>query len=180
MHPAAFLYVARSLIGSDPSGAAVLEVGSYDVNSTAQNLSVRALCAKAARYHGIDTRKGPGVDEKADAADYDGKGAFDLVISTETMEHMPDPAALIACAHRALKPGGRLILTAAGAGRPPHDSDGEPLRGTEPYTNIEAAALAGWLQDWADVVIEVNEQAHDIYATAMKPAEAAPSSKRRA
>jgi len=39
-------------------------------------------------------------------------GAFDTVLSTQTLEHVPDPAFYIAEAARVLKPGGRLVLTA--------------------------------------------------------------------
>jgi len=39
-------------------------------------------------------------------------GTFDTVLSTQTLEHVPDPAFYIAEAARVLKPGGRLILTA--------------------------------------------------------------------
>lgn len=169
MHPAAFAFVSRALIGETVKGAHILEIGAYDVNGTEQGLSVRTLLDAAARYHGIDVRDGPGVDEVIGAAGYDGDNAFDLVISTETLEHMPDPAALFQCAWRGLKPGGRLILTAAGPGRPPHDCDGEPWDGSEPYANIEPEQLKGYLAGWADVRIEENATAHDIYATATKP-----------
>ena len=39
-------------------------------------------------------------------------GAFDTVLSTQTLEHVPDPSFYLAEAARVLKPGGRLILTA--------------------------------------------------------------------
>ncbi len=48
---------------------------------------------------------------------YDGQhlpfdaGAFDTVISTEVLEHTPDPAGLVAEMARVLKPGGTVILT---------------------------------------------------------------------
>ena len=49
---------------------------------------------------------------------YDGKRlpfeaqSFDTVVSTEVLEHTPDPAALVAEMVRVLRPGGTLILTA--------------------------------------------------------------------
>jgi SAM-dependent methyltransferase len=61
---------------------------------------------------------------------YDGKllpfeaGTFDTVISTEVLEHTPEPAALVAEMARVLRPGGTLILTTPFAFRlheEPHD-----------------------------------------------------------
>jgi len=48
----------------------------------------------------------------------------DVVVSTETLEHVPDPQVYLAQAFRCLKPGGRLILTVPFAARwhfIPHD-----------------------------------------------------------
>lgn len=41
-----------------------------------------------------------------------GSAAFDVVLSTQVLEHVPTPATLILEASRVLKPGGHLILTA--------------------------------------------------------------------
>jgi SAM-dependent methyltransferase len=51
-------------------------------------------------------------------------GQADLVLCTEVLEHVLDPRALLAEAHRALRPGGRLLLTVPFAARwhfVPHD-----------------------------------------------------------
>lgn len=165
MHPAAYEFVKHALAGIDLAGVAVVEFGSYDVNNTAQGLSVRALCAEAAAYVGVDARPGPGVDVVSRAQDYRPKPRADLVICTEVLEHDPDPPGVIAAARRALKPGGVLILTAAGEGRMPHGCDGGPV-GDEPYANITRADLEAWLDGWQDVTITENRAAGDIYATA--------------
>lgn len=41
-------------------------------------------------------------------------GRFDLVLSTQVLEHVPDPAAYLAEARRILKPGGWLVLSTHG------------------------------------------------------------------
>lgn len=41
-----------------------------------------------------------------------GDGVFDAVLSTQVLEHVADPSAMLAEAARVLKPGGRLILSA--------------------------------------------------------------------
>lgn len=168
MHHAAYQFVAGVLSRHSADGLSVLEIGSLDVNATIQGLSIRQLCAAAASYTGLDVRPGPGVDIAADCADYDGKQQYDAVIATEVMEHMAKPEQLIACAWRALRPGGRLIVTAAGPGRQPHGVDGGAV-GDEAYQNIEPNDLKKWLAKWTDVQVSENKAAHDVYATATKP-----------
>jgi SAM-dependent methyltransferase len=161
MHVAAYEFV-QSVAPVDPG--AVLEIGSYIVNG-----SVRPLFDSATSYVGTDVRGGPGVDVVTDCADYDGAGVFDTVVSTEVMEHMRHPQELIECAARALKPGGLLILTAAGPRRPHHGVDGGDVS-NEHYGNITPEALKEMLSGWKNVKILHNDVAHDVYATAVKKA----------
>ncbi len=51
-------------------------------------------------------------------------GSVDVVLCTETLEHVPEPSVFLSEAYRCLKPGGRLILTVPFAARwhyIPHD-----------------------------------------------------------
>src|SRR5262245_60753025 len=102
MHPPAFAYATKALAAEGVKGKSILEIGSLDVNSTEQGLSLRTFCDSAALYHGIDEQDGPGVDNVMGAADYDGEGAFDIAISTEALEHTPEPREILECAWRAL------------------------------------------------------------------------------
>lgn len=163
MHPEAYGFVesvSRNLV---KPGLRVLEIGSLDVNGSA-----RALFSEADRYYGIDRENGRGVDQVIDAREYDGMGKFDVVITTETLEHDSEPEKIIECAARALKPGGLLIITAAGPDRTPHNTDGTPWDGAQHYKNIEPDLLKKWLADWDHVNIVENPVARDIYATAYK------------
>ena len=167
MHSSAFEFVRRAI--GRKTFERVLDIGSLDVNSTAQGLHPRELLGTA-KYYGIDAREGQGVDKAVAAADYDGKEKYDLVISTETAEHTPDPREILDCAWRALTPGGLLILTAAGPGRQPHGVDGGDV-GNEWYQNVGPQELAGWLEagGWQSVYVEHNTSAGDVYASARKP-----------
>lgn len=176
MHDAAFQFVARVRAGLDV--ARVLELGAYIVNG-----SVRPLFAGCG-YVGVDTRPGPGVDIVADAETFDGGGAYDCVVTTEMLEHTPNPAAVIAAARRSLAPGGWLILTAAGPERAPHSCDGGPVvPAHEHYGNITPEDLRAWLAGWDAVTVEHNPQAGDVYALARVPTasetRATPSPRRR-
>lgn len=169
MHPQAFGYVAPRLVALAPKR--VLEIGSADINSTAQGLSLRTLLPDAT-WHGIDANDGPGVDEVASAADYRTRRTFDAVVSTEAMEHAARPEDIIECAARYLVPGGVLLLTAAAPERAPHGADGGPVQTGEHYGAISPAALKTMLADgWADVEIAHNPAAGDVYARAVRKAE---------
>lgn len=162
MHTEAFFFVRAMVFGITVVGTNVVEIGSYDVNG-----SVRSLFEEAVRYVGVDIRPGPGVDVVADAATYDGQGQFDIFVSTEVMEHMPQPVDLIRCAHRALRPGGLFILTAAAPPRAPHGRNGGKV-GDEYYANIDPVELVHMLEGWNDVHITHNEVRGDVYTTARR------------
>jgi SAM-dependent methyltransferase len=92
-----------------------LELGALDVNG-----SVRGLFSGP--YVGIDMRPGPGVDLvcRADSLPYRA-GSFDVVVSTEMLEHDPYFWRTLPEARRVLRKGGHLLVTARGIGFPLHD-----------------------------------------------------------
>lgn len=163
MHAQAYHYVAGAVAALGGPPTRVLEIGSYDVNG-----SVRPLFAGAERYHGIDIRPGPGVDEVADAATYRTNRRFDVVVCCETLEHAPDPAAVIQTAYDLLTPGGHLILTAAAHDRMPHGVNGGMVQPGEHYANIHEGDLRAWLGAWESVSVLVANG--DIAAVARKTA----------
>ena len=135
-----YLKSALAVVGG-ATGKSVLEIGSLNVNGGA-----RDLCAGALGYLGIDKVAGLGVDDVADAREYDLGRALDLVICTEVLEHDPEPAAILDCAARCLKPGGYLILTCASTGRKPHSAYGaEHPEPGEYYGNVSPEALRAML-----------------------------------
>lgn len=170
MHPSAYHFCVRALLASGIAGKHILEIGSLDVNSSEQGLSLRDLCAVAASYTGIDEQIGLGVDIVVSAADYQVEEIYDIVITTEALEHTPAPCDIIECARRSLRPGGLLIVTAAGPSRQPHNCDGTPWSGVEHYANIEPEQLRAWLAEgeWEGIRIEHNTDMHDVYATAIR------------
>lgn len=163
MHREAYQFVADQVAELTMEGRAVLELGSYNVNG-----SVRPLFAGCARYVGLDLRPGRDVDVVSAAADYDGAGAFAVVVCCEMLEHDPDPPATLASAWRALQPGGMLILTAASPLRAPHGCDGGQVGPAEHYAGIGAVQLSQWLEGWSDVQIMHTPSRGDLYATARK------------
>lgn len=164
MHYDALVY-ARRAVDSIPHSSTVLELGSYNVNG-----SVRELFKTARAFIGVDRREGPGVDIVSDAVDLKLGSVFDLVISTEMLEHAEDPEKVIQVAWESLKPGGYLILTAAAPERDPHSNNGDHgMPEDEHYGGIHPEDLRRWLSGWEVLSLEHHPDRGDIYATAKKP-----------
>jgi SAM-dependent methyltransferase len=117
--------VAAALPEAVVRGKRLLEVGSLDVNGSIRP-GLEAL--RPAQYVGIDMRQGPGVDIVCDAAEIDrrfGADAFDVVVSTELLEHAREWKKIIHNFKYVLKPGGLLVVTTRSYGvdfhRHPYD-----------------------------------------------------------
>jgi len=169
MHREAFIYVQKQLaaLNLDFPNADVVELGSYIVNGT-----VRPLFPETRSYVGVDVRAGSGVDVVEDASLYRPEQPVDLVVSTEMLEHSPKQSLVIKNIWRMLKPGGYLILTAAGVERVPHNNDGNHGMPTDEfYNNVSEADLSRWLKaaKFEDIDICCNQRAGDIYVTARRP-----------
>jgi SAM-dependent methyltransferase len=145
-----------------PNKDLVCELGSRDVNGSARVLF------PGSRYLGVDILPGPGVDVVADAADFRLAPLFDVVLSTEALEHTPRGKEICRTAWHLLRPGGAFLVTAATNRRGPHSAqDGGPLREGEHYANVAEAELRDWLADFPVVLIQVRGSI-DIYALALK------------
>lgn len=168
MHNEALEWIARYAT-SDP--VTVLDIGGRDVNG-----SPRHLFPGATRYTVLDALPGEGVtdvDIIADAATWNPSGQWwDVVVCAEVLEHAAQWRAIIRTAYAACAPAGRLIVTTAAPGRPPHSAvDGQfRLLPGEHYANIRPAELLLALVSagWKDVVTDVREFPADVRATGVK------------
>lgn len=148
MHEAVQSWVAQFRTADD---LAVLDIGGRDLNG-----NTRHLFPNASPYHVIDVRPGKGVDIVADAADWQGsKDFYDLVVCTETFEHAERWREIIRTAWDVLRPGGWLVFTCAGPGRPPHSGVEAVwgLIGDEWYANVSPEEIRAELegQGWVDI-----------------------------
>ena len=114
------LFGAVHLKPEEVRGRRVLEVGSRDTNG-----SLRPLIEsyRPAQYTGIDIQEGPGVDElcKAeDMLDVFGKDSFDVVISTELLEHVLNWKKVINNFKNVCKMDGIIMITTRSYGCPYH------------------------------------------------------------
>lgn len=125
MHDSVMTFGTETLIAADVQAKSVLEVGSMDVNGS---LRGHVLALGPSSYVGVDFMAGTGVDVVCDAGHLEqrfGNESFDVVISTEMLEHAEDWRSAILAMKRVLRPGGVFLLTARGPGFPlhgyPHD-----------------------------------------------------------
>jgi len=108
----------------------VLDIGSLDINGNNQDFFEN--CG----YIGVDLAYGKNVDIVCKGHELAlPDNTFDVVISTETLEHDPFYPLTLKNMYRLLKPGGLFILTCATTGRPEH--------GTERTTPEDAPFIAG-------------------------------------
>lgn len=106
----------RTLSRSEINNKNVLEVGSCDTNGSLRELVVKF---GPSQYIGIDMREGKGVDKICRAEDiiYEfGKEKFDVVISTEALEHIEDWKKVISNIKNICKPGGVILITVRSRG----------------------------------------------------------------
>jgi SAM-dependent methyltransferase len=125
MHDSVLEFLRDHLRRDEIFGKDVLEVGSQDVNGSPRTV-VSPMGPRT--YWGVDFVAGKGVDLELDCTklvERFGVESFDVVISTEMLEHVEHWRESIAAMKAVLKPGGLLVLTARGPGFPyhgfPHD-----------------------------------------------------------
>lgn len=196
MHPSALEGFGRMLAAAqpqpaNPGGLWVLDIGGADVNGT-----VHALLPRTCNLDVVDIAPGPGVTIVGDASTrtfwteltrpmrgtYDLSSAepptvppYDLVISTETLEHVRYWQEMIVGAHRALCAGGWFVGTCASTGRRPHGARGASDPGPDEwYANITPSDLVHeMLSFFDDVVVEYSchlelPTTHDLYWRAQR------------
>lgn len=171
MHEAVLSWIAQFRTAED---LAVLDIGGRDLNG-----SPRSLFPNASPYHVLDLHPGPNVDFVGNAASWKapldfpaGEAGYDLVICTEVFEHTPDWAAILWTAWSSLRPGGWLLFTCAGPGRPVHSGITAvwALEPGEHYANVSHGEIAAELhvQGWTE--IEARQNGLDTQGKAVKPA----------
>ena len=114
------IFGATSLNKEQVEGKSILEVGSYDING-----SLRPIIESWAplEYIGVDIEEGPGVDLVCNVEDIIGrfgKESFDIVISTELVEHVRDWRIVISNIKNVCNQNGIMLITTRSYGFPFH------------------------------------------------------------
>jgi len=163
MHAAAMDWVSR--FATDQQ-LAVLDIGGRNINGSPRHLFPKAV------YRVLDKVAAPDVDLIEDAAYWKPEAVFQLVLALEVFEHTADWPEICGTAYKALKPGGRFVVTCAGPGRLPHSGyDGAAVRPDEFYANVDPDELDGVLEACGFTEIVIDQVPTDVRAVAVKPKE---------
>ena len=161
-HVSCIVFGAKNLTKEEIKGRKVIEVGSYDVNG-----SLRPIIEswEPAEYVGVDIEKGPGVDFVCNAEDIVekfGKESFDVVISTELLEHVRDWRKVISDIKNICKPNGIIFITTRSKGFDYH---------AYPYDfwRYELEDMKYIFSDCEILVLEKDFQAPGVFLKAKKP-----------
>jgi SAM-dependent methyltransferase len=161
-------FVNSALERDDIAGKRVLEVGSYDING-----SIRPQLESfgPSEYVGVDIEAGPCVDVVCAAEGLEqrfGRASFDVVLTTEMLEHVRDWRTVVSNLKSVLRPGGLLVITTRSPGFPLH---GYPYD----FWRYEPDDMRAIFADFASVEIEPDSEAEPgVFVRARKHAGAPP------
>ena len=168
LNPARLRYIAARATLRDASvldvgcGAGLLSEALAESGAKVTAIDLAPNLLKVARLHGLER----GLEEQGIKVDYRESSAealadampaaFDAIACMEMLEHVPDPASVVAACATLLKPGGRLFLSTLN--RTPAAFAVAILgaeylarllpRGTHQYRDfIRPSELAGWLRE---------------------------------
>lgn len=162
MNQAVLDFVRRRLSVAEVKGKKVLEVGSLDVNGSPRQI-VQAL--EPAEYFGVDIQKGRNVDQVMDVSalvEKLGPDSWDVVISTEMVEHVRDWRTAFSQMKRVLRTDGIMLVTTRSAGFKYHPYPIDCWR----YSVGDMQTI---FADMRDVAIEPDPQAPGVFVKAVKP-----------
>src|SRR4051794_17515061 len=118
------LKFARANVSADEiRRRTVLEAGSRAIGGPGQSVRPLLEAHRPARYVGTDIEAGPYVDKICDAGELVarfGAESFDVVVTTEMLEHVRDWRAVVSNLKRVVRRGGLLIVTTPSHGFPYH------------------------------------------------------------
>lgn len=113
-------FIQDTITAVEVFGKSILEVGSRDENGSVRPSIERLF---PAQYIGVDIRPGKRVDQICDAVDLVktfGPESFDVLISTEMLEHAENWREAVSNFKRILRPEGVLFITTRSVGFPYH------------------------------------------------------------
>jgi 2-polyprenyl-3-methyl-5-hydroxy-6-metoxy-1,4-benzoquinol methylase len=137
-------------------------VGSLDINGSLRTF-VEAF--KPASYIGVDIQKGPGVDQVCVAEElinHFGHEKFDLLISTELLEHVKDWKKVISNFKGALKANGILLITTRSIGFAYHEAPFD-------FWRYQISDMKSIFSDFIIEVLEKDSLHAGVFMKARKP-----------
>jgi SAM-dependent methyltransferase len=163
MHVAVLDFFLRNVDCREFDGKRVLEVGSKFVNGTVRPLIERFCSPK--EYIGVDIEPGKYVDVVLPAeklVNCFGPESFDVVISTELLEHVHDWRIVVNNMKTVLKRGGYIYITTRSRGFPYH---------AYPYDfwRYEPSDIIKIFRDFEIIKLEPDWETPGVFLKARKP-----------
>ncbi|UCC94473.1 MAG: methyltransferase domain-containing protein [Candidatus Omnitrophota bacterium] len=160
--PYCIVFGVINLRQGEIEGKRILEIGSCDVNG-----SLRPIIElqKPAEYIGVDVVEGPGVDMICNAEDIlkrFGKESFDVVVSTELLEHVRGWRKVISNIKNICKVGGVMLITTRSRG---FDYHGFPYD----FWRYEAEDMKNIFSDCTIERLEKDKSVPGIFMKVKKP-----------
>lgn len=163
-HRSVHEFFRNRIAPAEIEGRRVLEVGSRDVNGSVRPF----LTSLGARdYLGVDLVEGPGVDRvlNVDLLDSGLEGErFDVVVTTEMLEHVRDWRGAVSNLKRVVAPGGLLVITTRSFGFPYHDFPGD-------YWRYEVDDMRAIFSDLDILSLVPDPQCPGVFLKGRKPAD---------
>ena len=161
---AGIVFGVKNLNLNEIKGKKIIEVGAGDVNGSLR--PIIESWAEPAEYVGIDIEKGPGVDVVCNAEtilDVFGIETFDIVISTELLEHVSNWKKVVSNIKNICKKNGIIIITTRSKGFKYH---GFPYD----FWRYEVEDLKKIFSDCEIITLERDTTAPGVFLKAKKPA----------
>jgi len=154
-------------------GSSVLDIGSLDINGNNRYLF------SGGTYIGVDVGKGKNVDVVSLGHEYRPDQVFDLVISTECLEHDPHWALTLMNMARLCRSEGLVLMTCATTGRQEHGTSrslpaDSPLSHTmfkDHYLNLTeemVREIPDFLTQFSEYGFSSNLRTRDLYFYGLK------------
>ena len=124
----------------------VLDIGSQDINGNNRFLFFNH------NYTGIDVAPGKNIDIVAKGHEFDPGKQYDVVISTEVLEHDMFWEKTLLNMVKLTKPGKLMMMTCASTGRPEHGT----LRSEGP--EAFSSPLTAQIEDWMNYYRNLTEE----------------------
>lgn len=161
MHASVMAFGKRVIRAPDVEGKRVLEVGALDVNGSLQGW-VKVFDPEL--YIGIDIMHGPGVDVVMDACELAERfiRPFDLVLCTETLEHIEDWPMAMQNMMAVTAFGGAMVLTTRSVGKAFHEYPHD-------YWRFDDDAMRKVFRWWHFEALEPDTQEPGVFVKAWKP-----------
>ena len=149
-------------------GKATLEVGSRNINGSLRGI-VEAFSPGS--YIGVDMVPGDGVDQLCNAEkliERFGQESFDVLISTEMLEHVRDWCKVVENFKLLLRPAGLLLITTRSRGFPYHEAPFD-------FWRYEISDMRQIFSDFTIETLESDPEEPGVFLKARKPANYVPN-----